>query len=295
MAFPRRLVPVVGSGRTIDVIAAIERAVANRREQSPFKIDIINLSLGHPILESAATATRVRTVERAAAPGVIVFASAGNLRTNPNTGDIRYAGTTSPGNAPSAITVGAYDHKASTNRLEDRGAAYNSRGPTDTETNWAPTLPLCPGVQSRETDATLTCSISIDGRQFAWARNIVWGDNIVWDNIVWDNTVHYNLPTGNLPRPQEPDGTLPAAYVGWGDDDIAWAEQPDLNWDNIVWGNNIVLGQNIVWGDNPVWGRSLDDNIAWGSWDDIMWGNDDNFVRGDGVVASDARDGRAQR
>ena len=276
------------------MIGAIERAVANRREQSPFNIDIINLSLGHPILESAATDPRVRAVERAAAPGVIVVASAGNFGTNPNTGDIRYAGTTSPGNAPSAITVGAYDHKARPVVWTIGPRADNSRGPTDTETDWAPTLPLCPGVQSRETDATLTCSISIDGRQFAWARHIVWGDNIAWDNIVSDNAVHYNRPTWNLPRPQEPDGTLPAASIVWGGN-IVWADQPDLNWDNIVWGNNIVLGQNIGWGDNPVWGQSLDDNIAWGSWDDIMWGNDDNFVRGHGAVASDGKNGRAQR
>ena len=106
--------------------------------------------------------------------------------------------------------------------------------------------------------------------------------------------VHYNLPAWSLSRPQEPDGTLPAAYIVWGDN-IVWADQPDLNWDNIVWGNNIALGQNIVWGDNPIWGQSLDDNIAWGSWDDIMWGNDDNFVRGHGAVASDGKNGRAHR
>ncbi len=40
-----------GGGRTSDVIRAIEFAVANKRR---FGIDIINLSLGHPIFEPAA-------------------------------------------------------------------------------------------------------------------------------------------------------------------------------------------------------------------------------------------------
>ncbi len=112
-----------GSGRTSDVISAIELAVANRRGASPLNIDIINLSLGHPIHESAVTDPLVRAVERASAAGVIVVVSAGNFGTNPDTGEIGYAGTTSPGNAPSAITVGAYDHKASVCRLDDRVTA----------------------------------------------------------------------------------------------------------------------------------------------------------------------------
>ena len=282
MAPPARLIPLFGPGR---------------RGHSSFDIDIINLSLGHPIFESAA------------APGIFVISTAGHFGTNPKTGDIRYAGTTSPGNAPSAIAVGAYVHKAAASRLDDRSAADDSRGRSDTETNWTPTLPPRPGVQSRETGATLTCSISIDGRQFASARNMAWDDRcawnnrvcdkivskkIVWEKFVWDNTVHYNQPIWTLPRPQEPDGTRPAASIVWGDN-IVWADQPALNWDNIVWGNTIRLGQNIVWGDNPVRRQSLDDDSARGSWNDIVWGNDDNFIWPQGAVAFDANHGRAQR
>ncbi len=50
---------------------------------------------------------------------------------------------------------------------------------TDTQKTWTPSLPLCPSVQEGETAATLNCSTSIDGRLHVWARNIVWGDNIV--------------------------------------------------------------------------------------------------------------------
>ncbi len=72
-----------------------------------FGIDIINLSLGHPIYEPAATDPLVQAVERASRAGIIVVAAAGNLGKNPETGLPGYAGITSPGNAPSAITVGA--------------------------------------------------------------------------------------------------------------------------------------------------------------------------------------------
>jgi serine protease AprX len=93
-----------GNGRTSDVISAITFATANR---SLLGIDVINLSLGHPIYESAATDPLVQAVEQAVRAGIVVVVSAGNFGTNPNTGLTGYAGITSPGNAPSAITVGS--------------------------------------------------------------------------------------------------------------------------------------------------------------------------------------------
>ncbi|MBA3270961.1 MAG: S8 family serine peptidase, partial [Acidobacteria bacterium] len=117
-----------GGGKTSDVIRAIEFAVANAGDDR-LGIDLINLSLGHPIFEPAATDPLVQAVEQASKAGVVVVASAGNFGTNPETGEPGYAGISSPGNAPSAITVGAYDHKASVTRLDDRVTAYSSRGP----------------------------------------------------------------------------------------------------------------------------------------------------------------------
>ena len=93
-----------GAGYTSDVIRAVDFAVANR---ASLGIQIINLSLGHPIFEPAATDPLVQAVERAVRAGVIVVAAAGNYGKNPTTGLPGYAGITSPGNAPSAITVGA--------------------------------------------------------------------------------------------------------------------------------------------------------------------------------------------
>jgi serine protease AprX len=53
-----------GVGRTSDVISAIEFALAKR---SSLGIDVINLSLGHPVWEPAATDPLVLAVERAVA------------------------------------------------------------------------------------------------------------------------------------------------------------------------------------------------------------------------------------
>jgi serine protease AprX len=116
-----------GGGLTSDVIDAIEFAVANRDK---LKIDVINLSLGHPIYEPRATDPLVQAVEAAVRSGLIVVASAGNFGRNPEAGVAGYAGITSPGNALSAITVGAVDTKDTASRLDDRVASYSSRGPT---------------------------------------------------------------------------------------------------------------------------------------------------------------------
>jgi serine protease AprX len=109
------------------VLAALDFAIASK---SKLKIDVINLSLGHPIYEPAATDPLVRAVERAVASGIVVVVAAGNAGLNPQTGEVGYAGITSPANAPSAITVGAVDTKNTVTRSDDVVAPFSSRGPT---------------------------------------------------------------------------------------------------------------------------------------------------------------------
>jgi serine protease AprX len=116
-----------GAGKTTDVIRAIEFIVANRRL---LDVQVINLSLGHPIFAPAADDPLVQAVERATAAGLIVVASAGNFGQKESDGTVGYAGITSPGNAPSAITVGAAMTKDTISRLDDEVAPYSSRGPT---------------------------------------------------------------------------------------------------------------------------------------------------------------------
>jgi serine protease AprX len=116
-----------GSGRTSDVINALEFAVANKAR---FGIKVVNLSLGHPIYESATTDPLVQAVEATVRSGLVVVVASGNHGFNPVTGKTGYAGVTSPGNAPSAITVGAALTNNTPTRTDDRLADYSSRGPS---------------------------------------------------------------------------------------------------------------------------------------------------------------------
>ena len=116
-----------GNGYTSDVIEAINFASANK---ATLNIGVINLSLGHPIYEPAATDPLVQAVENAVAHGVVVVVSAGNFGGDPATHTPAYAGITSPGNAPGAITVGAVDTDQTATRGDDAVAWFSSRGPT---------------------------------------------------------------------------------------------------------------------------------------------------------------------
>jgi serine protease AprX len=116
-----------GQGTTDNVIRAIEFAIVNK---DTLNIDIINLSLGHPIFESAATDPLVQAVEHASRAGIKVIVSAGNFGRNPTTGVIGYGGIASPGNAPSGISVGSVRTMNTVARGDDRIAAYSSRGPS---------------------------------------------------------------------------------------------------------------------------------------------------------------------
>src|SRR4029079_15906278 len=111
-----------GSGYPSTVIDAIEFAIANKEK---LKIAVINLSLGHPIYEPAATDPLVQAVERAVQAGLAGIVSAGNFGLNPATGQIGFGGITSPGNAPSAISVGSVDARGSQTMTDDAVAPYS--------------------------------------------------------------------------------------------------------------------------------------------------------------------------
>ena len=138
-----------GTGKTSDVIDAIEFAIANKAR---FGINVINLSLGHPIYESAATDPLVQAVETAVRAGIVVVVAAGNYGYNPVTGQTGSAGIASPGNSPSAITVGAGVTNNTVIRTDDRLADYSSRGPTWYDAFAKPDI-LAPGQSLVSTDA----------------------------------------------------------------------------------------------------------------------------------------------
>jgi serine protease AprX len=60
----------------------------------------------------------------------VVVAAAGNFGYDEATGEVGYGGIASPGNAPSAITVGAVMTEDTRTHGDDRVAPYSSRGPS---------------------------------------------------------------------------------------------------------------------------------------------------------------------
>jgi serine protease AprX len=115
-----------GRGKSSDVLKALDFIIANH---AALRIDVINMSLGHAILEPAATDPLVQAVQRAVKSGLVVMVAAGNVGVG-STGTIGYAGILSPGNAPSAVTVGATDTRDTAAHGDDRVAWFSSRGPT---------------------------------------------------------------------------------------------------------------------------------------------------------------------
>ena len=103
---PVRVLDCFGSGYSSDVIAGINWVA---QQHAPGAPAVANLSLGGP--ESAAIDA---AVEALVADGVVVAAAAGNEGAD--------ACATSPGGAPSAITVGATG-------MDDQRAWFSNRGP----------------------------------------------------------------------------------------------------------------------------------------------------------------------
>ncbi len=130
-----------GGGYTSDVIAGIDWTIANARR---YGVRVINLSLGHPIAEPAATDPLCRAVARAVQAGLVVVVSAGNYGQTAAGAPV-LGGITSPGNSPFAITVGALDMAGTLDRRDDRVAPYSSRGPTKYDFSVKPDV-VAPGA-----------------------------------------------------------------------------------------------------------------------------------------------------
>ena len=89
---------------------------------------MINLSLGAPVLQPYRDDPVCEAVERAVAAGIVVVAAAGNFGDDERQGKLVWGGITSPGNDPSAITVGAVDTHGTAKRSDDtRGALQLAR------------------------------------------------------------------------------------------------------------------------------------------------------------------------
>src|SRR6266567_1557419 len=115
-----------GSGSVSTVISGLDWCIGHR---SALGIRVINLSLGCDPQESYTTDPLCIEVRKAVKAGIVVVCAAGNKGKN-ELGQTVYGGIESPGNEPSAITVGAENTHQTASRSDDTVDTYSSRGPT---------------------------------------------------------------------------------------------------------------------------------------------------------------------
>jgi serine protease AprX len=321
-----RVLDANGQGSTDNVIRAIEFAIANKDVLS---IDVINLSLGHPIFESAATDPLVQAVEHATRSGIAVVVSAGNFGRNRTTGVVGYAGIASPGNAPSGISVGSVQTFDAVSRDVHRIAPYSSRGPSWYDGFAKPDI-SAPGddlLSVAAVGSTLRVMVESNGNSGNYMR--LSGTSMaagVASGVValvlqnnpnlTPNTVKMLLQYSSIPVKND-DGTYADALTqgagsinGSGAVTLARAIDPSQllgqPWlTTNVTPSTTIGGQEYVWSQRMIWGNHIargsgvitEQRIAWSL--AIVWGDgledDDNIVWGnllddDNIVWGNALD-----
>ena len=302
-----------GAGYTSNVIDAITYAT---KHKSRLGIDIINLSLGHPILEPAATDPLVQAVEAAVRAGIVVVAAAGNVGVSAATGQPGYAGILSPGNAPSAITVGSARTLDTIGRGDDRVANYSSRGPTWYDARPKPDL-IAPGhglVATAAKSSSLYLnnpSLRVDGAYLrlngtSMATAVVSGtvalvlraNRIAFPSAppLTPNAVKGILQFTALPARDDQGVPYDVLTQGTGSVNAAGAMElaahintalpvssawltPTVNPWTVIDGQTLSWSESIIWNDAVAFGPTLSVNQpAWST--NIVWGSDDNIVWG---------------
>ena len=115
-----------GLGTTSALLNALNAVALNR---TAYNIRVVNMSLGIPAVDSYRNDPVCRAVRRLVDMGIVVVAAAGNDgkdATHPKV----YGRIHSPGNEPSAITVGAANTFGTDVRSDDNVTSFSSRGPT---------------------------------------------------------------------------------------------------------------------------------------------------------------------
>ncbi|MBC7930965.1 MAG: S8 family serine peptidase, partial [Rubrivivax sp.] len=115
-----------GTGTTAGLLNALNWLLANRYT---YNVRVVNLSLGTAAINSYRNDPVCRAVRKLVDAGIVVAAAAGNDGKNA-AGKKVYGQVHSPGNEPSAITVGASNTFGTNTRADDAVATYSSRGPT---------------------------------------------------------------------------------------------------------------------------------------------------------------------
>ena len=306
-----------GAGYTSDVIRAIDFAVDKR---VALGIHIINLSLGHPIAQPAAADPLVQAVERASRAGIVVVVAAGNMGINPATGKPAYAGITSPGNSPSAITVGAAKTLDTVSRSDDRIPDYSSSGPTWYDAMVKPDV-LAPGhnlvaaaakqgsiysayPKLRDADpdyirlsgtSMATAVTSGVVAQMLEAQQVAGsGDALMSPNAV-KAALHYTALGIKNDLGLEYDRLRKGAgsMNGKGAVDLAkitdtsptrpdpWMSEFPSPYTTIG-GQALAWNQGVIWGESVIWGSGViwGESVIWGS--GVIWG--ESVIWGSGVI-----------
>ncbi|HEX8336444.1 MAG TPA: S8 family serine peptidase, partial [Pyrinomonadaceae bacterium] len=127
-----RVLNSAGQGRVSWVLSALDWVMTSG---SKYKIRVVNMSLGMPAVDSYTVDPLCRAVRRLTDAGFVVVAAAGNegkttLDKYGTNNTKTYGLIHSPGNEPSAVTVGASNTFGTDSRSDDAVATYSSRGPT---------------------------------------------------------------------------------------------------------------------------------------------------------------------
>ncbi|MCA1593280.1 MAG: S8 family serine peptidase [Acidobacteria bacterium] len=115
-----------GQGTTSGLLSALDWLMTNH---TAYNIRVVNMSLGGAAINSYKNDPLCQAVRRLVNAGVVVVAAAGNDGKDSNNNKI-YGAIHSPGNEPSAITVGAANTFGTDERSDDGVTTYSSRGPT---------------------------------------------------------------------------------------------------------------------------------------------------------------------
>jgi serine protease AprX len=253
-----------------------------------------------------------------------VVVSAGNFGRNPNTGKVGYAGITSPGNAPSALTVGAFLTNQTASRQDDRMAPYSSRGPTWFDAYAKPDI-VAPGdslKSDRAPGSTLdqedrcahgpnnTGILTLSGTSMATAvasgvvaLTLQANHNLFASTSLTSHTVKAILEYSAIPLRDDAGKLYDPLTQGTGGlngagslvlaksiDPTQPVGQPWLTAgivpQSVINGQTLAWAQIITWGDNIVWGDGLvmSHLLAWE--DNIVWGN--SLGEDDNIVWGDS-------
>jgi serine protease AprX len=299
-----------GAGKTSDVIAALEWVAANH---TLYNIRVVNMSLGHPVYEPAASDPLVQAADTLVAKGIVVVASAGNLGIDPRDNAVGYGGVTSPANGPSVIAVGAVDSKGTDARGDDTVTDYSSRGPTRFDLTVKPDL-VAPGhhIVSLAAPAgyiyqNYPALHVAAGAETAASYQTLSGTSMAAPAVAGTAALMLDanprLSAGAVRALLEFTAqhlagtdlmTQGAGYLNaLGAVRLAGAIKPRVELGKI-WlrmhssvpvpydefsGEQVVWSKNIIWGQHVMLGDSAYVHLA--AWDDnIVWGQDDNIVWG---------------